>query len=429
MNTRQIAAHILHSVIGQGQSLTHALDNALPALSNATDRAFVQALCYGTLRYFHRLDYILQQLLNKPVRDIEVKALLLIGLYQLCFMRIKPHAAVSETVNAVGKKKHHSKGLINAVLRNYLRNAENFEATADRTPVAASAHPDWLIQKIEANWPQQSRAILQANNQQAPMILRINGRFCSRANYLQQLAQQGILATPSPLCPSAIILQQAVAVEKLPGFSQGLVSIQDTAAQFAAGLLELKAGQRVLDVCAAPGGKTAHILETQPEIAHLTAVDINEQRLQRVRENLQRLRLYAETRMGDALEPACWWDGRPFDRILLDAPCSAIGVIRRHPDIKLLRRDQDIRSLQKRQQCILNQIWPLLAPQGILLYATCSILKQENEQQIQTFLSTHNEAYEIPITADWGLATAHGRQILPGDQDMDGFYYAKIGKL
>jgi len=260
------------------------------------------------------------------------------------------------------------------------------------------------------------------------MALRVNLARISRDQYLHQLREEGIVASAVHFCPSAIILDKPVAVDLLPGFAEGLVSIQDTAAQLAAGLLDVQPGHRVLDVCAAPGGKTAHILEHQSQLKELVAVDVDESRLQRVSETLQRLKLPATLVVGDATNPQTWWDDQLFDRILLDAPCSALGVIRRHPDIKLLRRAEDIKPLQALQKNILNAVWPLLAPGGIMLYATCSILKQENELQIDAFLAENPDAVELPIDAVWGFAGSHGRQIMTGESAMDGFYYAKLGK-
>ena len=260
------------------------------------------------------------------------------------------------------------------------------------------------------------------------MALRVNLSQISQADYLQQLAEKGIEATAVDFCPSAIVLKQSVGVDLLPGFAKGLVSVQDVAAQLAAGLLNVQAGQRVLDVCAAPGGKAAHILESQQRIKRLVAVDIDESRMLRVSENILRLNFSADLVVGDAANPEAWWDGEVFDRILLDVPCSALGVIRRHPDIKLLRKPEDIQALRDVQQRILKAVWPLLASDGVMLYATCSILKQENEQQIAVFLDEHPDAVEVPIAADWGFAVSHGRQILPGDSAMDGFYYALIKK-
>lgn len=427
MNSRLVAARVLSRVLQNGQSLTAALDNVVPAVESGKDRAFVQALCYGVCRYYHRLDFILSQLLDKPLKDVEVKSLILIGLYQLQFMRVKPHAAVSETV-AAARKKPWAKSLVNAVLRNYQREQERIEQQVDQQLSAAVSHPRWLIDQIRQDWPQQSAQLFLENNRQPPMVLRVNQARTSREQYLRQLAEHDIGATPVAFCASAIMLDKPVSVDMLPGFDQGLVSVQDTAAQLAAQLLDVRAGQRVLDVCAAPGGKAAHILESQPQLNELVAVDIDAARMQRVNENLQRLKLEARLLVGDAATPETWWDGMPFDRILLDAPCSALGVIRRHPDIKLLRRDEDIAQLQALQKNILSAVWPLLATGGILLYATCSVLKRENELQIQAFLAEHSDAAQVPIDAGWGSPREFGRQIFTGESAMDGFYYARIVK-
>ena len=427
MNTRLIAAKVLTSVIRDGQSLTAALNNTLGVVESDKDRAFIQALCYGVCRNFHRLDYILSQMLDKPLKDLDVKALALIGLYQLKFMRVKSYAAVSETVLAA-RKKPWAKALINALLRSYLRGQEGFEQKADNVKSALVSHPDWLIQQIEQDWPMQAQQIFQQNNEQPPMALRVNLANISQDQYLQKLREQGIEAEAVSFCRSAILLNKPVVVDVLPGFNEGWVSVQDTAAQLAAELLDVQIGHRVLDVCAAPGGKAAHILERQPKVRELVAVDIDKLRLQRVNDNLQRLKLSAKLIVGDASKPEDWWDGQLFDRILLDVPCSALGVIRRHPDIKLLRRAEDINTLQVLQQRIMTAVWPLLAPGGIMLYATCSILKQENERQIETFLATNANAIEVPINADWGLVRRYGRQILTGESVMDGFYYALIRK-
>ncbi|MFU8787742.1 MAG: 16S rRNA (cytosine(967)-C(5))-methyltransferase RsmB [Methylobacter sp.] len=427
MNTRLIAARVLTRVLQDGQSLTAALDTAFLTIESSKDRAFIQALCYGVCRQFYRLDFILSQLLDKPLKDAEVKALALVGLYQLNFMRVKAHAAVSETVLAA-RKKPWAKALLNALLRTYLREQDALEQKADHYKVAALNHPNWLIQQVEQDWPERAMDILLENNQQPPMALRVNLAKISSDDYLQQLIGQGIMATSVSFCASALVLDKPVPVELLPHFAEGWVSVQDTAAQLAASLLDAQPGQRVLDVCAAPGGKTAHILENQTQLKELVAVDIDAARLQRVSGNLQRLKLQAKLVVGDAANPSSWWDGQLFERILLDAPCSALGVIRRHPDIKLLRRVDDIGQLQALQKAILQAVWPLLAPGGIMVYATCSILKQENEQQIAAFLAEHSDAVELQIEAEWGAARSCGRQIFTGESAMDGFYYARLSK-
>lgn len=429
MDLRLTASSVLTHVIKNGQALTAALDVAFEADVPQKDRAFVQALCYGVTRYYHRLDFVLRQLLSKPLRnkDTDIKVLLLIGLYQLKYMRVKPHAAVSETV-AAAKKKTWAKSLINGVLRQYIREQEVIENKADQDPLAFYSHPQWLLNKIQEDWPEYSKNLLQENNKLPPLFLRVNLAKNSQIEYLNRLRDHAIKATGITFCSSAIVLDQPVAVEKLPGFSDGDVSVQDISAQLAAQLLDAQPGQTVLDLCAAPGGKTAAILERQPKISSILAVDIDESRLVRIKENLQRLNLQADVMVGDASKPEEWVQGRLFDRILVDVPCSALGVIRRHPDIKLLRRETDIDALQIIQQQILNAVWRLLKPKGVLLYATCSILKQENEEQIEIFLKNHPEATEIPIEAEWGIKTHVGRQILTGSLNMDGFYYAKLTK-
>ena len=429
MNLRGIAAEILAQVIGDGRSLTAALVSPLNKLKDSKDRAFVQALCYGVIRHYFALDYILAQLLGKPLKakDSDIKALLLIGLYQLQHMRVKSHAAVSETV-AASKHKPWARSLVNAVLRQYLRDAEALQQACVHDRQAHLNHPAWIINLLMQSWPAEYQQILTANDQPPPLALRVNLLQGSRDQYLDMLTAQGIAAQSVDFCETALVLDQAMAVDQLPEFQQGRVSVQDIAAQLAAELLDAGPGQRVLDLCAAPGGKTAAILERQPAVQSLLAVDIDEQRLLRVKQTLQRLQLEAETLAADAAEAESWANGRQFERILLDAPCSGFGVIRRHPDIKLLRRDSDITVLQDQQRRILEAAWQLLTPGGILLYATCSILKQENEEQIAAFLQNHPDATEIAIIAAWGEARPHGRQVLTGDGQMDGFYYAKLEK-
>ncbi|SMF94140.1 16S rRNA (cytosine967-C5)-methyltransferase [Methylomagnum ishizawai] len=425
MNTRAIAAGILAQVAVEGEFLTSALSAALPQIPKDNDRAFVQALCYGVARWYWRLDRILALLTHKPIKDAEVRMLALLGLYQLKYTRVKPHAAVAETVAAVGPKVW-AKPLLNGVLRNYQREQDRLEAEADTDESAALAHPGWLIRQLRKDWPAHYADTLHHNNAAPPLALRVNLARNSREAYLERLAEAGIAAVAAAVGAGAIIVETPVPVEKLPGFAEGAVSVQDVAAQLAAPLLGLAAGQRVLDVCAAPGGKTAHLLEARPDLAEVVAIDISSERLTRVHGNLQRLGLAATVLVGDATQPESWWDGRRFDRILVDAPCSATGVIRRHPDIKLLRRATDIAELAAAQARILEAMWPLLAPGGRLLYATCSVLKRENEQRIAAFLDAHPEARERPIMADWGIPARHGRQILAGQNGMDGFYYALL---
>ncbi len=425
MNPRNAAAAAISQVL-RGQSLTAALEHPLAALPTPQDRAFAQALCYGVIRHYYRLNFIAGRLLGKPLKtkDQDIQALILCGIHQLQAMRVKPHAAVSETVAAAARKPW-AKSLINAVLRNYQRDAAALDSAAQTDQEARHNHPAWLITRLAADWPEHYLQLLAANDQPAPMTLRVNPRAQSRDAYLALLEDQGL--SGDPVHEYGITLEQAVNVEQLPGFAAGAVSVQDGAAQLAAALLDPRPGQRVLDACAAPGGKTAAILERQPDLKVL-ALDVDPARLQRVQDTLKRLRLTAELLAADASQPATWAQGRAFERILIDAPCSGLGVIRRHPDIKLLRRPEDLDALAELQAKILDALWPLLAPGGVLLYATCSVLRQENEAQIAAFLHRHADAAEITLTADWGQARPHGRQILTGWENMDGFYYAKIGK-
>jgi 16S rRNA (cytosine967-C5)-methyltransferase len=429
-NPRAVAVSVLTRVLTEGQSLSTLLPHSFQTLPPER-RALAQEFCYGTLRWVPRLELLLGKLLSKPLKpkDSDVKSLLLLGLYQLGYMDIPPHAAVSETVavTALLKNKGWARGLVNAVLRRYLREKESLEPKLDDNAVAATAHPDWLLALLKQAWPQAWSDIVSANNQRPPMTLRVNRRRHSREDYRSQLEAQGMECDPSPYAPDALTLTQPVNVEQLPGFAQGEVSVQDSAAQLAAVLLAPGSGMRVLDACAAPGGKTGHLLEVGSGLA-LTAIDVEEKRLASVRQNLDRLQLDATLIAADAADPDSWWDGRPFDRILLDAPCSASGVIRRHPDIKLLRRREDIDQLVRLQAAILEALWPLLKPGGILLYATCSVLPQENSEQLANFLANHEDAKDNPIDAEWGQAVTVGRQILPGQDGMDGFFYACIEK-
>ncbi|MGZ8215918.1 16S rRNA (cytosine(967)-C(5))-methyltransferase RsmB [Methylomagnum sp.] len=427
MNTRSIAANILTQVIVEGKFLTLALESTLPAIPKDNDRAFVQALCYGTLRWYWRLDRILGALTRKPIREPDIRMLALLGLYQLNYMRVKPHAAVAETVAAAGGRTW-AKPLLNGVLRTYQREQARLDAEADANEAAATAHPQWLVERFKRDWPDHYPRLLEQNNLAPPLALRVNLSRGSRDAYLARLAAAGIAAYSSDGGDTAIIVDPPVPVEKLPGFADGEASVQDIAAQWAAPLLDLRPGQRVLDVCAAPGGKTAHILEGCVGLGEVVAVDIAPERIAKVRQNLTRAGLAATILAADATQPADWWDGRAFDRILVDAPCSATGVIRRHPDIKVLRKPGDIAELADTQRRILEAVWSLLVPGGRLLYATCSVLRQENEGQIGAFLKVHSDAVEIPIDADWGTPTRHGRQILTGDRSMDGFYYACLEK-
>lgn len=393
------------------------------------DQALFRQLCYGVLRCYPKLAAIVAQLLSKPLKqkDADIFCLLLVGVYQLSEMRVPDHAAVSSTVAATRPlKKTWAKGLTNAVLRQWQR--RHTELLAKLTEAQQQAHPQWLHQAINDAWPEQAIDIEQANNGHPPMCLRINRQQLERSAYLQQLEAADLAASPCDYAGEGVRLQEAVNVEKLPGFNQGLVSVQDEAPQLAALLLDAQSNHRVLDACAAPGGKTCHLLELQPDMQELLALDIDSKRLQRVSDNLQRLQLQASLVVGDASQPDNWWDGQLFDRILLDAPCSATGVIRRNPDIKLHRTANDIVKLAALQWQIINALWTTLKPGGRMLYATCSILPAENEQIIQRFCESRDDAEHHAINAAWGVARDYGRQLFPQAQGHDGFYYALIEK-
>ena len=432
MDARACAARVIHAVVSHGRSLADALPEAMQEETDSRQRALVQELSYGTLRWYYRLDVLLQQLLKKPLkqRDADIRCLLLTGLYQLSQLAMPQRVAVNETVQATkALHKDWARGLVNGVLRNYQRHAEVLESSVARTAEFRYAHPQWLAETLQADWPDAWQAVLDANNERPPFSLRINPQHLTRDEYLDELASRSIEARSLAHTSTGILLSRPLPVESLPGFAEGFVSVQDAAAQLAAGLLSAQSGQRVLDACAAPGGKTAHILETTPGIAHLTALDIDAQRLERVGENLSRLSLKACPQQGDAGEPAAWWDGQQYERILLDAPCSATGVIRRHPDIKVLRRPEDVATLVSRQAHILRALWPLLSAGGMLLYCTCSVLSDENSRQVSGFLDSQSDASGLPIDATWGRECAQGRQVLPGNDEMDGFYYACLRKL
>lgn len=426
MNPRWLAARIVDEVT-EGRSLTEALRILLPTISDTRDRALVQAICYGVCRYYTRLDVILSHLLQKPMKskDSDVHALLLVGLYQLMDMRIPAHAAVAETVNAAVKtKKPWAKGLVNAVLRAYIQKREALDQLWQSDLEAQFAHPQWWISYIKKAWPLQWDMILSANNEHPPFSLRVNARQLTREAYLARHPEARAMTETT----HGVILDKPVTIDAVPGFLEAEVTVQDGAAQLAAEYLELSPGLRVLDACAAPGGKLTHLLERELRLSACVAVEVDKERLQAVRDNLSRLGLAATCLCADAGNPSAWWDGQLFDRILLDAPCSASGVIRRHPDIKLLREPSDLKKLHETQYALLEALWPLLAPGGIFMYATCSIFPEENTDVVKAFLTAHADAMEYPIDATWGMACVVGRQILPGMHEMDGFYYARLRK-
>ncbi|MEH6544224.1 MAG: 16S rRNA (cytosine(967)-C(5))-methyltransferase RsmB [Porticoccaceae bacterium] len=462
MNVRAAAAKVITQVVAKGVSLDNALprEDAVdekPVAGKASgkrvagkkdqvagkkdqvavrDLPLLSELCYGTLRWYPRLALIVDYLLDKPfkTKDTDLQALLACAVYQLSATRIPPHAAINETVAAcktLGKP--WAKGLINAILRRYQREQETFDQLFAETEVYQSAHPDWLIAELRESWPDQLATIIEANNGRGPMTLRINRQHGTRDAYLDQLRAADIAAQPTALSADGVQLAAPAAVTSLPGFAEGWFSVQDEAAQLCAPLLDPRPGHRVLDACSAPGGKACHLLEYQSEIGELIALDSDAQRLLKVEENLTRLGLNANIQCADAASLDDWWDGKLFDRILLDAPCSATGVIRRHPDIKLLRKPADIAKLAAVQAELLSQLWKTLAPGGKLLYATCSVLKAENESVVSAFIESRDDVralpFELSVEQHAGLPAGVGRQLLPTLNGHDGFYYALLEKL
>lgn len=428
----RLAAATAVTRVVSGDSLGQVLPELQESLPKK-DQPLLAELCYGTLRYYFRLDSWLNTLVDKPLKKKEqvVHSLILVGLYQLFYTRIPAHAAIGETVQVTRSMgKAWARGLVNGVLRNAQRNSDELAAMDEQDSdgydeICATAHPAWLIGKLHKAWPGHWQDILRANNQQPPMTLRVNENHLSRDRYLKKLLDHCIQAAPSAIAPHAISLAKPVAVDRLPGFFDGFVSVQDESAQLSGTLLKTRAGNKVLDACCAPGGKTCHLLELNKGI-ELDALDVDDKRLARVQENLERIGLKANLMHGDGTKPDDWWDGKLYDHILLDAPCSATGVIRRHPDIKLLRKPEDIDALAELQQRILQTMWSLLKPGGTLLYATCSVMPAENSKQIEAFLDSQPDATHQPIEGDWGYDTGFGRQIFPGSGD--GFFYSLIKK-
>ena len=428
---RATAAEIVDAVVTGGQSLDTALQASEQRIAD-TDRPLLRVLCFGAIRFHWRLRAQLRRLLDRPLKrkDSVIESLLAIGIYQLTDTRVPDHAAVSMTVDATKLlRRPKFSALVNAVLRNFLR--KNLATIEAETNEERFNHPAWLIEKIREEWPDQWQEILRANNERAPMWLRVNTRRISRDKYAAQLGEADSSSVAG--LEQALRLDRAIPAATLPGFGDGLVSVQDGAAQVAAAWLAGgEPGGRTLDACAAPGGKTAHLLELLPD-ATVHALDIDPGRLEALRENLGRLGLSATISDGDASMPEEWWNGEPYERILLDAPCSATGVIRRHPDIKLLRRESDIKDLRSRQAAILSALWPLLAPSGRLLYVTCSVLPAENERVVSEFLQRHPDARENDLLPNNNIRDLMyrkecGYQILPGREGLDGFYFACLQK-
>lgn len=436
---QKLAAGALGEVLA-GTALHQVLPRCLQHLQTPGERGALQDIVYGSLRQLGRLDAWLAALLERPLTDPELGWLLRVALYQLAYTRAPAHAVVHNAVTAAGQG--WRRGLANAVLRNFQRRRAELEKIADDQPSARWSHPDWWIAKLQAEYPDKWQGMLEASLLHPPFTLRVNCRRGDVASYLRRLNEAGMPAHQTG--PDAVTLDRAVPVHNLPGFDQGEVSVQDAGAQWAARLLDAQPGERelrqdrpqgerlaayplrVLDACAAPGGKAAHALE-RADVA-LLALDRDAARLPRIGDNLHRLGLEATVRAGDAEQPARWWDGQAFDRILIDAPCSATGIVRRQPDVKLHRRAADLAPLAATQRRLLDALWPLLAPGGRLVYATCSLLRAENQAVLAQFLDAHDNAVASPLPDRFGLAAGVGRQNLPGEGGMDGFYYAVLEK-
>ena len=428
-NIRAIAAIILSDLLkGNGSLTTH-----LSKHKTAKDYALLQEICFGSCRWFHLLEFELSLLLKRPLKkkDSDIRCLLIIGLYQLRELNIADYAAINETVSAIDElHKPWAKGLVNAVLRNYQRQSEMVKDCVAKADLSVRmSHPKWIVDKLATQQNNHLEEILTNNNQRPPMTLRANTRKSSPSEIQKSLEEADIQATLGQIAKTALTLTKPMSVEKLPGFNEGLWSVQDEASQLVPDLLQLKPGLRVLDACAAPGGKTCHILESERSLSECVAVDISSERLKKIKENLFRLHFKATLLSADASDTDSWWDGNGFDRILLDAPCSATGVIRRHPDIKLLRKESDLSSLQHSQKSLLESLWACLKPGGLLLYTTCSVLKEENQDVVSAFLeSTDNAKYE-GIAADWGVECDNGRQLLPSaNTGSDGFFFSLLVK-
>lgn len=424
--SRLAAARVLDAVLHRGRSLKGEFADALPKLADPRDRALVEAICFAALRERARYAAALDGWMAKPPgqRDAPLRALLYVGFAQIDALRLPAHAAVDATVEAArALGRTHQAGMVNALLRRALR---------EGLPAADPAHawPAWLLDEVRRDWPAQADAVLAASAIAAPLWLRVNRLKSDRDAAQAALQAAGIAATAHPALTDALRIEDSMAVADLPGFEDGLMSVQDGSAQAVADALAPAPGARVLDACAAPGGKAAHLLERDPSL-RLLALDIDSRRLRRTADTLKRVGVDAtvELKTADATHLSAWWDGKPFDAVLIDAPCSATGIVRRQPDILLHRQPADIDALVSTQARLLDALWPVVAPGGVLVYATCSILARENAEQIDAFLARTADAVAEPLDARFGHAAGAGRQRLPGEDGMDGFFYARLRRV
>jgi len=428
-DTRALAAKGLADIALRGASLREVMERSAPKLADPRDRALLMALLSEGARWWLRFDAAIDGLLENSLRhkDPAVHALLVLGLVQLEILELQDYAAVAATVEAVrALKRPQLAGLVNAVLRRWQRERESLLAKLDGKPQTRHAHPQWLANALQCDWPEQAEGVMLADNREPPLMLRVNRQRSERSALIDRMRAAGYEAAPHPWLTDALVLPHSADVTRMPGFEDGHFAVQDGAAQVAVDLADLHDGLRVLDACAAPGGKACHLLERAD--IDLTALEFEPARAERIRQNLMRLRLNAKVLIGDAGTPKAWWKGQPFDRILIDAPCSATGVLRRRPDVRLHRRESDIAAMQAQQHRILAALWPLLAPGGRLVYFTCSVLRAENEAIVGKLLAAQADAQAMTFTLPTGQSAAIGWQILPGDGDLDGMYYAALRK-
>ena len=428
---RAASAYVISNILN-GKSLTESLSEIKTKVA-IKDQAMLQEICFGCTRWHIQIEAILNKLMRKSLalKQPIIHSLLTVGIYQLMRMRIQSHAIINETVAACDDiKRSWAKGLVNAVLREFQRNEKKILASLNTDITIQESHPEWLVIKFKRAWGEaRAKKIISNNNIPGPLVLRTNNQFGDRESYLKTLDKLSIKSIRTKYSPVGIRIIEPIPIDTVPNFGDGAVSVQDEAAQFAAPLLNIKSGQLVLDACCAPGGKTCHILEQQPNIKSLLSIDISKNRLEKVKENAKRLHLEPNLLAADICDVDTWWNSIPFDRILLDAPCSGTGVIRRNPDIKLLRKASDITDLATRQLRLISALWPTLKQNGVFLYATCSILPEENDNVIKEFMTSHKDASILNINETWGVETEFGRQLFPEEKEHDGFYYARLIKL